>query len=441
MSGPVTPYEEGPVRPFHWHIATASTGGVFADGFGLGIIGIALSLAGPELGLDPAWLGLLGGASLAGLFAGALLAGPSADRLGRRPIYASNMALAALASALQFIVHSRGELLALRLAIGFMLGTDYVVSKTLLTEFVPRRVRGTVLGVFSVAWAGGYASAYAVGYALTAAGPQPWRWMLLASAAPCLAIAPLRISIPESPLWLAAHGRLDRGIEIVRGTLGADVELPGIARARSEPRAPWTELFSARWRARTGVACTFFACQVIPYFAVGTFISQVMTALNLKGVYAGGLIYNLSLVAGAIGGLLIVNRISRRGFLVGSFLIAAGVTLLLSIWPGAGRDLVILLFAILACVLSAASNLVYVYLPELFPTGLRASGIGLAVAASRIGSAVGTFLLPIVVAAYSAQVALGACVAVLLLGGCVSYRWAPETKDLSLTALDRQAAG
>ncbi|HTW37160.1 MAG TPA: MFS transporter [Steroidobacteraceae bacterium] len=434
-------YDDLPVRPFHWRIGTASTGGVFADGFGLGIIGIALSLAAPELGLDPAWLGLLGGASLAGLFAGALLTGPTADRLGRRPIYASNMALAALVSSLQFAVHSRAQLLALRLAIGFLLGTDYVVSKALLTEFVPRQLRGRVLGIFSVAWAGGYASAYAAGYALTGAGPQPWRWMLLASAAPCLLVAPLRMSIPESPLWLAHHGRRERAIEIARGALGVEVELPRQSHARSAPRTAWTALFSPRWRVRTAVACTFFACQVIPYFAVGTFISEVMAALNLKGVYAGGLIYNLALVAGAVAGLLIVNRISRRAFLVGSFFIAAAATLLLSTWPSAGRTLVIALFAILACVLSAASNLVYVYLPELFPTDLRASGIGLAVAASRLGSAVGTFLLPIVVAAYGAQVALGACVAVLVLGGAICYRWAPETKDVRLSALDCEAAG
>ena len=70
-----------------------------------------------------------------------------------------------------------------------------------------------------------------------------------------------------------------------------------------------------------------------------------------------------------------------------------------------------ILFAVFAGVLSAASNLVYVYLPELFPTDLRASGIGLAIAASRIGSAVSTFLLPIVVAGYGVRTALSACVA------------------------------
>lgn len=436
----MTAYDEAPLRAFHLRICIASTGGVFADGFGLGIIGIALSLAAPQLGLSAVWIGLLGGASLAGLFAGALLTGPTADRFGRRPIYAYNMVLAAVLSLLQFMVVSGTQLLLLRLAIGFLLGTDYVVSKTLLTEFVPRRLRGRILGLLSVAWAGGYACAYAVGFVLTDLGPESWRLMLLASAAPCLLIAPLRITVPESPLWLANHGHFDHAARVVHAKFGPDIALPGRISVSLASKGRWAQLFSARWRVRTLVACTFFTCQVIPYFAVGTFVAQVMSALHLKGSYTGGLIYNVSLVAGAIVGLLIVDRISRRSFLIGSFAAAAITMLILTVWLDIAPGPMIFLFAVFAGVLSGASNLVYVYLPELFPTDLRASGIGLAIAASRIGSAVSTFLLPVVVAAYGVRSALGACVVVLAIGAVVCCRWAPETRHLSLVLLDQAAA-
>src|ERR1700733_12346460 len=134
-------YDEAPLRLFHLRVALACCGGVFSDGYGLGIIGISLSHAPPRLGLGPVWMGLLGGASLFGLFAGALLTGPAADRFGRRPIFAYNMVVLGALSLLQGFIHSAAELLSLRLAIGFLLGTDYVVSKALLTEFIPRRLR------------------------------------------------------------------------------------------------------------------------------------------------------------------------------------------------------------------------------------------------------------------------------------------------------------
>jgi putative MFS transporter len=413
-----------------------STGGVFADGFGLGIIGIALTLAAPQMGLGPVWLGLLGGASLAGLFAGALLTGPVADRFGRRPIFAYNMLLLAPLSMIQLVVHGGGELLMLRLAIGFLLGTDYVLSKTLLTEFSPRRLRGRILGLLSIAWAGGYASAYLVGFMLTPLGSSSWRWMLLASAVPCLLIAPLRLTVPESPLWLTNRGLSARAAAVIREKFGTHVRPPLRAVRIATDRGRWHQLFSTRWRTRTLVACAFFACQVIPYFAVGTFVAQVMSALNLAGGYVGGLIYNLALLAGAITGLLIIDRLRRRTFLIGSFCLAAASMLVLTLWRDVPLIPMIVLFSLFACVLSAASNLVYVYLPELFPTDLRASGIGLAIAASRIGSALGTFLLPVVVARYGVRAALAACVIVLGIGAAICLRWAPETRNLGFQALD-----
>jgi MFS transporter, putative metabolite transport protein len=433
-------YEDAPLRRFHIRVCVASTGGVFADGFALGIIGIALSLAAPELGLSDVWLGLLGGASLAGLFVGALLTGLAADRFGRRPIFALNMLIAGALSLMQFLVASRSELLLLRFVIGFLLGTDYVVSKALLTEFVPRRLRGRILGTLSVAWAGGYACAYAVGFTLTEAGPEAWRFMLLASAAPCLLVLPLRVTMPESPLWLVNHGFRERAERIVLAKLGRSIRIPRRTVAAAIRAGRWRQLFSTRWRVRTWVGCTFFVCQVIPYFAVGTFVTQVMSALHIRAGYVAGLIYNLSLFAGAIAGLAVVDRIPRRSFLIGSFAAAALTMLPLSVWPNAPTIVMVLLFAVFAGVLSAASNLCYVYLPELFPTDLRASGIGLAIAASRIGSAASTFLLPVMVSVFGVRTALGACVVVLAGGGIVCYAFAPETRHASLEALDLAAA-
>ena len=432
--GPTFAFEDAPLRAFHVRVAVASTGGVFSDGFGLGIIGIALGLATPQLGLTPLWLGLLGGGSLAGLFAGALLTGPFADRYGRRPVFRTNMAVLAVLSLLQYAATTAPQLLVLRLAIGFVLGTDYVVSKAMLVEFTPHRLRGRIVSTLSVAWAGGYASAYFVGYLLSSPDPLAWRWILLMSGVPCLLILPLRVTLPESPLWLVDHGDAAGAAHVVRASLGPSVRPPERSLVRPKTENRWGQLLSPAWRQRTLVGCIFFTCQVIPYFAIGTFISQIMAALSLEGSRAGGLLYNASLLAGSILGIVVIDRVPRRAFLAGTFWPAAAALLLLSAVPDLGPVPMIVLFAVFAGSVSAASNLCYVYLPELFPTDLRASGIGMAIAASRLGSAASTFGLPLVVAHSGPRAALGACVAVLVAGAVACQLWAPETRHLRLGA-------
>jgi putative MFS transporter len=425
-------YDDVPLRAFHLRAAVASFGGVFCDGFGLGTIGLVLELSASALQLDSQWLGLLGGGALFGLFFGALVTGPFIDRYGRRPVFACNMLLLCILSGLQFFVTGHGQLLLLRIAIGFLLGTDYVVSKTLLTEFTPLAWRGRLMSTLSVAWAGGYACAYFVGFILSSAQTDAWRWMLAASALPCLLMVPLRLTLPESPLWLASTGRHAQAVRIVHRFLGSNVDLP-IARPGKEPeRMRWAALFSTRWRRRSIVACVFFTTQTIPYFAVGTFVARIIKSLHVHSNMAAGILYNASLLAGAVAGLIVIDRISRRAFLVGSYTLSASALLLLTIVDTNSPIVTIGLFAVFAAVLSAASNLVYVYLPELFPTGLRGSGIGLAIASSRIGSAISTFLLPIVVANWGAHVALASCAAVLLAGAALCYGWAPETRGLRL---------
>ena len=428
-------YDDAPLRPFHLRVAVASFGGVFSDGFGLGIIGIALAGAAPHLHLTPLWLGLLGGASLAGLFLGALLTGPCADRFGRRPVFAYNMLLLALCAGAQFFIESAAQLLALRLVIGFLLGTDYVVSKALLTEFTPRAFRGRVMSTLSVAWAGGYTCAYFIGYLLSDNGPDAWRWMLACSALPCLLILPLRLTLPESPLWLAAHGRNTEAAKVVAARLGPLVAPPAAPAKASLVHGRWAQLFSRR-RGAGARSSAAFSSRARSYPTSRSAHSSRACSMRYRCATASS---GDSLTTCHCSWepcwdcwSSIACNVAR--FLVGSFAVTALAMLLLIVLPHPSRITIIALFAVFAGVLSAASNLCYVYLPELFPTHLRASGIGLAIASSRIGSAASTFLLPVVVSSYGVHAALAACVAVLAIGGIACYAWAPETRNCSLDA-------
>lgn len=423
-------YEDAPVTRFHLRVTIAGTGGQFSDGFILGIIGIVITSATNALGLTPLWVGLLGAATLAGLAIGAIAVGPIADRIGRRQIFAWNMLIFAIGSAAQFFVQTPTQLLILRLLLGLVLGADYVVSKSLVTEHAPRRFRGRLMSLLAVAWAAGYVFAYLIGFLLDGTSDDAWRYMLAISAIPALLVFGFRLGVPEAPLWLSRHGRDSEAAAIVRKHLGDDVQPP--ARVENTPRRGMRALFNAKYRKRTAVGALFYVCQVIPFFALGTFSPQVAAAMGIEGKLGAGALYNVFLLAGAIVGLLLIDRISRRFFLISTFIVGgallAGLTFLADLSP----VLAVALFTAFAFVLAAAVNLEFVYPPELFPTDVRASGVGIAVAASRVGSAIGTFLLPVVAAGYGMNIALLGCVVVLFIGALICWAWAPETSTESL---------
>lgn len=440
MTTATTKYEDIPLNRFHVRVAIAGSGGQFSDGFVLGIVGIVLASAKDDLHLTPLWIGLLGAATLCGLFLGAIITGPIADRIGRSPIFRFDMLLIACLSVSQFFISEAWQLLAIRLVIGLVLGADYVVSKTLVTEHAPRHFRGRLLSMLAVAWAAGYVFAYLAGFLLSGLGEEPWRFMLIASAIPELIVFAFRVGIPESPLWLLLKGKTKEAAAIVARVAGPNVEMPSVPASAARKQSRYRELFTSKYRRRTIVGVVFYVCQVIPYFALGTFAPQIMAALGVTNSLAAGATYNVFLLTGAIVGMIIVDRLSRRLFLVGSFFIGAALLAALVILSPSSTLLAVILFATFALVLAAAANLEFIYPPELFPTEIRASGLGIVTAGSRIGSAASTFLLPLVLAGLGINVALFSCVAVLLIGGTVCWLWAPETRRESLVTLDRAAS-
>jgi len=419
-------FDDAPLKRIHLRVMACGTGGQFSDGYSLGIIGIVLSMATGPLHLDSWWIGALGTASLVGLFAGSSCAGPLIDRIGRRPIFAWDMLVFALFAVLQFRVHSAGELLVIRLLLGFSLGFDYVTSNALITETSPTRTRGRLLSVLAVAWASGYVCAYFVGYVVRNGGPDAWRWALLSSAVPSGITFLFRLGIPESVPWLASKGYTGKARAIIDRYIGADVALPLVAERPEVTRASARSLFTSPLRQRLLIGCLFYTAQVIPFFSLGTYLPIVMTKLGVEDAYTGGLIFNILLLGGSIVGLLIIDRITRRSFLVGAFILMAALMALLGYWHSAPSLVIIGIFASFAFVLSAAANLEFVYPPELFPTEVRGTGVGMVIACSRVGSAFSTFLLPTLVDRYGIHSSLVTCMAIMIAAAVACQIWAPK---------------
>lgn len=430
MTGNTVKIDDLPIGRFHIKIAGLTFGAHFTDGYILGMIGIAFTLINPQMQLNPFWQGLIGASALIGLFLGSLFFGWISDRLGRQKIFLISFVLITLASMLQFFVDSAMQLVLCRILIGIGLGGDYSVGHAMLAEFSPRKHRGVLLGSFSVIWTFGYVASTLVGTALLPLGDDAWRWMLASSAIPAAIILIARLGTPESPRWLVNQGRVAEARAIVHKHLGANVELDDeLARPN---KAGFGILFSREYRKRTAFNCLFFICIVMPYFAIYTFLPEILRKMGLAEGFGTEMMLNALLIVGALVGIGCTIKFSRRGFLINSFFILAAALFLLVALPSNMAWAMVALFGLFTLVLSAVSNLVGVYPAESFPTEVRASGIGLATAASRLGSAISTFLLPVSVAGLGLNPTMAILAGILLLGALVSLAWAPETKSLSL---------
>ncbi|MDQ0874650.1 putative MFS transporter [Paenibacillus sp. V4I3] len=424
--------DDAPLNKFHLKITALTFGSNFSDGYALGIIGMALTLIGPQMNLSPIWSGLIGSSALIGLFFGSLLLGGLSDRIGRQKIFLANFVVIAIASFLQFFVQDPTILFILRILIGFALGGDYAIGSTFLAEFAPRKHRGFLLSFLNVMWTVGYVVSNLVGYYLLKTGPDSWRWMLASAAIPAVIVLLLRIGTPESPRWLISKGRVEEAREIVKKHIGPQAEIEEPILDPTKKIYSFQDLFKKQLWKRTAFGGLFYVCQVIPYFAIYTFLPDILAKMGFEETFFMDTILNLFLLVGSIAGLWLTEKYSRRSYTISTFIVLTVSLLALTLLPAGSHIVAISIFCLFTFVMSAASNLTLVYPAELFPTEIRGSGVGVVTAISRIGSAIGTFLLPVSVSSMGLTPSMIGMSAVLLIGTIVSIAWAPETKSLAL---------
>ncbi|MEO3973467.1 MFS transporter [Streptomyces sp. CAU 1734] len=433
--------EDRRVRRFETRIAVCAGGGEVCDGWVLGVVGAALPLARDDLHLTPVWAGLIGSASLIGIFFGGLVFGWLTDKVGRQKMYLIDLLVFLLGSLLQLVVQDPAQLLAVRLVMGAAVGADYAIAGALVAEFASPARRGRLLSSLIVFWYVGYTLATGLGLLMTSLtdDPSAWRWILASSAVPSLVVLLARLGTPESPSWLASKGRIAEAEAISRRRLGRGLERA--AAGHTPVRTGHAALFSPVHLRRTLFTSLFWFCQVTPFFAISTFAPQVLELLGESGAGLGELPLNIFLLLGCVTGMAVINKVGRRALLIPPFWVTAAALLVLGLWPRAHPGVIALCFGVFALFHAGSSVLQAVYPSEVFPTEIRATGIGFAAAVSRIGAAAGTFLVPLVLQTRGVGAVMLFGCALSVLGALVSVMWAPETGTPDPPKPGRPAAG
>lgn len=410
------------------------TGGMFLDGYILGIVGPITAKMTAALGVSTFWEGLIAAGALFGILFGAPLGGWAADRYGRKPLFMLDMGLFLIASAMQFFVTSAMQLFIVRLMMGIAIGAEYSVGWPLMSEFAPARLRGRLMGVTLVAWYVGFMVAFAVGFALIQSTHLGWRFILGTSAFIAIVLFFARLGLPESPRWLWNQNRIDEARAVARRYMQHVADMDDVECESAAGEAAGIKILFCRryWRA-TLFMSMFWFCAVTPYFAIATFADSVLNRYGLGTGLAGGVGLSAVAVAGVVLTVLLIDKIGRRALTVPPQWLCTVVLATIGLWPGAPPLVVLALFLAFSFFNAGYTTLTGIYPSEVFPTAVRGVGTGFAAAVSRIGAGLGTFLLPWSMAHLGASTSMLVAAGVAAVGAALSQWLAPETKGKSLT--------
>ncbi|KAA6222775.1 MFS transporter [Streptomyces albofaciens JCM 4342] len=391
--------------PSRWHRRLTLTVGVgaFFDLYEIFLGGVLAAVLAERWHLDHTAKSWVIAAGFLGMFVGATVLSVLADRFGRRRMFLVNLGAYSLCSLLGAFAPNAEWLIALRFLAGLGLGAELVLVDTYLAEFLPRAVRGRYIAwAYTFGFCGVPVAAF-VGARLVATrelfGVEGWRWLLVAGALGAAFIQLMRARLPESPRWLAVHGREEEAAKIVtdieeRVARETGETLPSVAVAAEVPqrRVPLGEMFRGDHRRRTVMWWIFQVLQTVGYYGFGSLAPVVLTAkghtVTTSLSYAA-----LSFCGYPLGSALsvpLIDRIERKTLIIASALGMAACGLAFG-FASAGWLIVSAGFALTVCS-NVFSNAFHVYQTELFPTGLRSSAIGIAYSLSRLTSVILPFV-------------------------------------------------
>ena len=359
----------------------------------------ALSFAAPVLikqwSLTPQAMGLIFSAGLFGLLVGSILFGWVGDRYGRKQaMIIGALGFSVLTAATGF-ARSEESLLALRFLATIGLGGAVPNAVALTSEFTPKAYRITAVGVIFAGYSiGGIAAGLSAAYVVGALG---WQMMFFIGGALSLLCTCAFLLLPESLAYLASRPERRREAIMVANYVRPDLKLDSTSELIPDvpadvPRAQFSDLFRGPlmvatpllWIVYIASAMTVFSLvSWMPVAAQSVGLSQsaaaVATALLFAGSAVGGI------VAGWIAdrlGILAVAGMGVLGFpavaALGSLGNSAELLLPASFFAG--------FFAF------GGQTCLHGVVGSLYPTNVRANGVGWAIGINKIGSIAGPYI-------------------------------------------------
>ena len=333
------------------------------EGLDIQSMGVAAPRLAPAFHLDPGQMGLVMSASTVGLMIGAALGGWISDQIGRKPVIMASMGALGLFSLATAFAPDFYALIVARILAGLGLGGAFPNLIALVSEVTPREFRVRALGVMYCGMPLGGACA---GVLMASASSMDWRPVFYAGGIGPLVLIPL----------LKAFLPTSRAIRDTSVSSDADT-------------------FSRRlFGPRTGTTLLLWTSYFFTLLAVYMLLNWLPSLLVAKGyTRAQGSTCSIFLNMGAVVGSIVLGALSdnRKPKWILIVTYAGMIGSLLALTIAQGFILYVAAFAAGYFVIGGQLAL-YAIAPTLYPTAIRGTGVGAAVAVGRIGSIAGPLL-------------------------------------------------
>jgi putative MFS transporter len=346
-------------------------------------------------------IGFLVFSTFAGMWLGTLGFGYIADRFGRRTIFAGSLLWYCLATAAMALQHSAVGIDLWRFIAAIGVALQQVTIDTLLSELVPPGTRGRAFAFCEVIQFAAVPVVALLSWLLVPLHPfglAGWRWVALIGAGGALFAWWFQRRVPESPRWLAQHGKVPQADAILR-RLERDAGLadapplassPVLAREASGSLA---ELFRPPYGCRTLVMSVFHLAQTVGFYGFGSWVPSLLIAKGIRVTTSLEYAFIIAL-ANPLGPLLcwwLADRMERKWQIVCAGALV-GIFMLLFAWQTAAAA--IILFGVLVTLANNWMSFAFHnYQAELFPTRIRARAIGFVYSWSRVSAACAGLLI------------------------------------------------
>lgn len=382
-----------------WNTLLASNLGWVFDGFEayalILTVGVALrQLLDPSLHAQiPAYAGAIIATTLVGWGIGGMIAGVLADYIGRKRTMILAILIYSLMTGLSAFAWDWVSFAVMRFLVGLAIGSEWVTGASMTAEIWPDRARGKGIGLFQCGFGIGFFIASFTWLFVGATGPGAWRIMYLIGALPALLTLWIRWVIPESPLWEQANERRRAAKERQRS--GA-VES---AHDRELTRFTLVELFAEpETRRRAIITFLMAAASAIGFWGISSWIPPYIGSVAAKSGLAAaqwasftGMAYNVGSIIGYVGFGFLADAFGRKPITFLFFALSLVLTPALFLLTNE-LHLLLVIAAAIGCFASGQFTWMSAWLPELFPTRMRATAVGFVFNGPRFLAAIGTLI-------------------------------------------------